>query len=207
MAGLAGYVFLLGGIIIWVRLKQAGLPAGPGVAALPRNELLAMGLQVIGSWILLVAITVAAAFAVSRAAIDELPWLGAGGLFGIVAFTGLRGILLLDRWWATAVFGAIVLAGAGYGLVLASAEYVSWVSVFLALLAGVGIAEFGWQTVADRDGLTLAAFLGTIAALIAAAWRYGSHDEYMGQRLVRPRPESSGSEAEAPRACSLAAPC
>lgn len=53
--GTAGYVFVLGAAILWLRLHQADLPAEVPVSLAAREELIAMGAQAVAVWVLLLA--------------------------------------------------------------------------------------------------------------------------------------------------------
>ncbi len=47
IAGAAGYFYLVGGVVTWLRLQALGLPADDLVAVVPRDQLLATGLAAI----------------------------------------------------------------------------------------------------------------------------------------------------------------
>lgn len=47
IAGAAGYFYLVGGVVTWLRLRALGLPADDLVAVVPRDQLLAAGLAAI----------------------------------------------------------------------------------------------------------------------------------------------------------------
>jgi hypothetical protein len=45
LAGLAGFVYLVGGIVMWLRFRTADLPADQGVALMAREQLFVVGLR------------------------------------------------------------------------------------------------------------------------------------------------------------------
>lgn len=53
--GTAGYVLVLGGAILWLRLEDVHLPPEMPVSLASREELIAMGAQAVAVWVLLVA--------------------------------------------------------------------------------------------------------------------------------------------------------
>ena len=53
--GIAGYVLVLGGAILWLRLLEVDLPPEVPVSLASREELIAIGAQAVAVWVLLVA--------------------------------------------------------------------------------------------------------------------------------------------------------
>lgn len=45
LAGAVAFLYVLGGVVTWLRLASAGLPASQGVGAMPEAQLLVMGLE------------------------------------------------------------------------------------------------------------------------------------------------------------------
>jgi hypothetical protein len=60
IAGTAGYLYLLGGVVTWLRLRAVGIPPDDVVASLPRGQLLVVGLSAIIGPVIGVAIGAAA---------------------------------------------------------------------------------------------------------------------------------------------------
>jgi hypothetical protein len=185
IAGLAGYVFLLGAIVFWAQLDRAGLPAGPGVSAASRNELFALGLSVVGAWILALGVAIAVTITAVALGQDHMDKEGAA-VAGVSAGAGAlitvatRALLLTNTWWPVAAFAPFVVVG-----------FVAWLryeevsrSDLLALLAvcllpamaSAGIAYEAWTLLARGEGWSFGALIvllglcGGLGALVPR-WR------------------------------------
>ena len=122
VAGLAGYVFVIGGIVVWLRADHAGLPGDLVVASTPSSDLLAVGLLFLWQGV------VTAASAALVAVVVGVMLLVIGALQGrarIAVIVGLAALVLaavifaiLD--WAittaTVVGGALLYALASFAL-------------------------------------------------------------------------------------------
>ena len=141
LAGLAGFVYLVGGVVMWLRFKTAELPPDQGVAVMAKEQLFVIGLR-----LMIIPLVVTGALAVLLALCAEHQ---PTRVFVRRAWTVLGTTLALALVvWAFAVIG-----------------WPSWLAVMLEALVLTGVAAL---VLLLRDGLKPwpAATLVTVVALI-----------------------------------------
>src|SRR5918997_850930 len=114
VAGLAGFVYLVGGVVMWLRFRTADLPADQGVALMSKEQLFVVGLRLM---ILPLLVTGALVGVLALRASDRTRSLVHRAALGVLAT-----MLLLLVVWSFGVIGwppilavileALVLAGA-----------------------------------------------------------------------------------------------
>lgn len=142
-AGLAAFVYFVGAVTVWVRLKAAQIPADVAIAHWGRSELIAVGVR--GT--LLVAAAVAVGYFVLVIPRRRLA----------------RWLTRVDPWWRWAAFLAAI--GATIGL-----AFTTWplFGIALALLIA-GTAMVRYLDAQPCSSRTAAPSLGVILALVLAA--------------------------------------
>ena len=118
VAGLAGFVYLVGGVVMWLRFQTADLPADQGVALMSREQLFVIGLRLMILPLLVTAALVGVL--VLRARTPSVVYRMAAALLVVV--------LLLLIVWTFGVVGwppglavmleALIVAGAGCMIVM-----------------------------------------------------------------------------------------
>jgi hypothetical protein len=150
VAALAGFVYFVGGMVMWLRFRTAGLPADQGVALMSREQLFVVGLRLM---ILptLVTGTIAALLAYRAADAEG----GARGTFGRAALAALACVAVLLPVWSFAV--------AGWPAQLAG------LLVALVIVGGAGVAATIHARAADAPLARVPRWLPPAIACAAAA--------------------------------------
>src|SRR3954470_15887412 len=96
VAGLAGFVYLVGGVVMWLRFRTADLPADQGVALMAREQLFVVGLRLMILPLLVTGalVTLLALRATSERTRRVVSW---------VAILTIAAVLLLIVVWAFGV--------------------------------------------------------------------------------------------------------
>jgi hypothetical protein len=166
--GTAGYVYILGAAVLWIRLSHAGFPTEVPVSLAFRPELVVMGAQTLGIWLALatiIAFLLATAMLVRR---HELWLTVAGAVFGAALGVGLWGMAVVGYAWPAIpalIFGVVPVFAAASSRIPFSALRASTIPA-----ATVGIAAVGTCALLKRDHLLEAGLAwSTFAVLLLPA--------------------------------------
>jgi hypothetical protein len=176
--GLATYVYLIGGLVLALRLNHAGFAPLPTITELPRQQLVGTGLVAVVVPTLLLAPVAFLAIWIDRhrpkAVLDHIVCAAtAGVLFGAVAG------LLLRNWVYFAIYGGVAVATYAFGLLASAflrdpkvADWQAWVLVAVAtgLVGAIG------RVLIDLGTSTLPA-----AVVCATDVKYNFVGSYIGQ--------------------------
>lgn len=144
--GLAAYVYLLGGAVMWLRLTAARLPADEVMEAFQSRQLLSMGMKALFAELFLLALVAALVWAAWRVAcwLDRRRDLRTEGAPG-------RQRQPLDEYALLVVLRSVVIALTGTALLATAFEYSSEdVASLVAVAVAVSGLLIGVVDVADR---------------------------------------------------------
>jgi hypothetical protein len=171
--GATGYVIVLGAMVLWWRLREAGFSRAVPISFAGREELLVLGGQALAVWaVLLVDLLALVAIAVSARGPNRSIAV-AGNVLG-VGISGVVLVVLSDvRWeWAVAlavIAGLSVVATVVAG-VRARPPWVSWAAALVPAVVGLSLPVV-LQMLAEGGApvaTTLAAWVVFLTALIWA---------------------------------------
>jgi hypothetical protein len=156
--GLAGYAYALGGVVVWVRLTAAHLPADLTTTLLDPRLLLAVGLRTLGFAAVVLGIICFAAYFASKPGWTSRrrEWrqsLGKSGEESTLGESAVRTIAGLN------ILALSVVLGLGVAAALRSALPAEWVvAAFVVawLAAGAALAWFGAGALGGRTNVAVA---------------------------------------------------
>lgn len=188
--GVIGFVTFVGGIIVWARVRAAGIPAAPTLGIFPSQDLLVIGAETLLPMVLhglLVVVVLAVIYASIRAV--RIPYLskkltecqaavlareatvfGAAGMFFYVSLA-LGAYLVL--------FG-LGLFGGGQLTFYQLCAGLGGVAVAALIAAAVGSVTRRFVYLATTTFVLAGLFLGTIAY-----WRAGNEEAIRGAAIIR----------------------
>jgi hypothetical protein len=186
--GVIGFVTFVGGVIVWARVRAAGIPASPTLGIFPSQDLLVIGIETLLPMVLdaLVIVVALAVFYVGlRLAVKRAsPHLGerltaheAAVLAGettLIAATGMFIFVLAALCAHLALFGRNDLSDKQ----LIAAIAVMFVAALIA--AGVGSITRRFVYLATTTFVLAGLFLGTVAY-----WHAGNEEAIRGAAIVR----------------------
>jgi hypothetical protein len=166
--GAVGYVYILGGAVLWARLRHAGLPTEVPVSLAFRPELAVMGAQTLAIWVVLAAVLSLLLFTAMRTRGDEIKLTVTCTIFG--------GALGVTAWAAAAsgsafpavptlLAGLLLVAAAGASDVPASLRLAASLPSGAGTIAGIGTCLL----VQRHDGFEAVLAWGTFVALLVPA--------------------------------------
>jgi hypothetical protein len=181
VAGAAGYVLVIGGLAVWIRLHSLGLPADVGVAATPREHLFVIGIEVLALWLGLLLVAVAATFGLAATVQKDHDWWAVLAAGAIGAAGSLAALVAGDVWhWiAGAVVGIVILIVAvALGSTRARFKDADWPRSAIGAAFTVLVVVLLWfATDGLDDWRTIVASLVVVVGLVVLATA----------RLVAPR--------------------
>ena len=137
--GTAGYVLVLGAVIMWFRLRHVELPADVPVSLASRQELIAIGADAVAVWVLLVgALGGLAAWIVSGDPDRRRFGYVEAGLAVAVTIATLIALGSSESWMFALPALAVLIAAAGALLFWPSVDSV--VAVLMPTAVGIGLA-------------------------------------------------------------------
>ena len=181
--GAAGYLYILGGAILWARLRGAGWPTEVPISLASRSELIVVGAQTLAVLIVLVALLTALTLATTRSGLPAW-WIVVGVVVGFSLGLTLHGVFDHDingliAFCAVAVVVVAVAAAMfqpslawliGLGLIIAGGGASAWATSILiqdvrpssvglvwATFAGVLVVARSLQVAFNRREANLAA--------------------------------------------------
>jgi hypothetical protein len=163
--GTAGYVLVLGGAILWLRLEDVHLPPEMPVSLASREELIAMGAQAVAVWVLLVAALggLAAWIVTGDAGRRHFDYPEAGLSIAVTVAT-LLAIGHAPLWVLAPTVLAVLYVSAAVVYYWSSAERAAALLLPLAVGAALGTAL---ALMDNRNGFAAAAgAVGIFAALV-----------------------------------------
>jgi len=209
--GLAGYAYALGGIVVWVRLTAAHLPADLTTTLLHPRLLLAVGLRALGFALIVLTIVCVVAYFAGRVSWKSRKgdWLESfdrkdPSKLGEAFVRTIAGLNILAL---SIVFGLGVTAALRSTL---PAEWVPAVFIVAWLAAGFGLAKLGSQVLMGPANVVVAVFLAAAALCLEFPIGVLMITLVLVALLSRviartPRPESFGAFLLSPIPWALAA--
>jgi hypothetical protein len=171
IAGLVGYVLVIGGVVVWLRLEHDGLASEAVLAATPHDELFIYGLETILAWVVFLALGGAAFVAFSARSAGADVGAVAVGAFGGVATTA--GIVKTfgdgEAWWVL----AIVVGLAALVLPIATGETDRWprvIRVLVAALLGAALASGVLWIYQNHSTFAILAVLLVVLSFVWIGW-------------------------------------
>lgn len=161
--GVLGFVTFAGGVVLWSRFKEMGVPADHALSLVPKSELVATGAEFLVPAVLLSALIVAAVFLISGL-IDRLTdgwpptkWLVAPALLGLTEL-GFAIALLVTTvpFWAFVLLVGVAALGAFVVSVSAHLSFAIFALVSFLAVGTFAIARTYERTSHDLEVLPMA---------------------------------------------------
>ncbi len=204
--GAAGYVLILGGAIVWLRLSQAGLPTEMPVSLAAREEMIVIGAQAVSVWlVLLAALGGLVAWIVTGAPERRTFGVPEAG-FALAVTVAVSFAREGGEWWAIvlpALGGLIILRGA----VWFSPSLESMAAALLPAAVGVVVAiTLPYLSHGDNiaTGVSSALVFAALLLLTPALQRWRNRQERNRDGIDQIRVLRLGSEARSERLDRLA---
>lgn len=158
--GTAGYVIVLGAIVLWIRLKEAHFPKEVPVSFASREELLVIGAQALAVWVALAAALLLLGSLLVRASLIDRRLAIADLAFGLACSIVVLAAMDETKWEVILVGGALLASSAvavvGWAVLLRP-PFSVWVAALGPAAVGVAL-PFVVTTLGDESNGT-----GTVA--------------------------------------------
>jgi hypothetical protein len=136
--GTAGYVIVLGAIVLWVRLREASFPKEVPISLASREELLVIGAQALAVWIVLAAALLLLASRLMGASLVDRRAAIADLILGLASTVVVLAVMEKTNW-EIITFGGGLLGLAVIGVAISALALRPPFSVWLAALVPVAV--------------------------------------------------------------------